>query len=139
MPRNTDFLIGRNDQYVDRAALRGDALFALYICCRIDADAEPGEAIADALPDVRGMLANAAGEHQAVEAGKGICHHGDFCGDTKCEEIDGFAGPRACGSPAGRRARLCAGSRIWRSVRQKDARQKPGIEYRYNSREERSS
>ncbi len=92
VPRNTDFLIGRNDKYVDRAALRGDALFALYICCRIDADAEPGEAIADALPDVRGMLAYAAGEHQAVEARKGICHHGDFCGDTKCEEIDGFAG-----------------------------------------------
>lgn len=74
VPRNTDFLIGRSDQYVDRAALRGDTLFALYICCRVDADAEPGEAIADALPDVRGMLANAAGEHQAVEAGKGICH-----------------------------------------------------------------
>nr|WP_244978814.1 hypothetical protein [Bradyrhizobium pachyrhizi] len=73
--------------------LRCDALFALRNCGRIVADAEPGEAIAAALPDFRGILADAAGEHQTIEAGKGG-HHGDHCGDTKCEEIDGLTSRR---------------------------------------------
>lgn len=52
--------------------LRGYALFDLRGCGRIDADAEPGEAIADALPDFRGMLADAAGEQQTSRPARGV-------------------------------------------------------------------
>jgi hypothetical protein len=68
VPRDDQLLVGRNDEDFDGAVMGVDALACLIVRNGIDAQAEPGEPRTDRAADFLAVLADAAGEDQAVQS-----------------------------------------------------------------------
>ena len=91
MPRDGRFLAGGNDEHVHLAIRCRNAALPFRISRAVKMNAQPCETIADLLPDLGGMLANAAGERQGVQSAERARHHSNFRGGAEDEEVDGFA------------------------------------------------
>ena len=72
---------------------------------RIELEAEPGEPLADAASDRRGVLADAAGEDETVDAAHGGRERRRLAQDAIDEVVDGKLRQRLPRRPAGRACR----------------------------------
>ena len=68
-------------------------------------DAEPRGGLADAPPDLRGVLADAGGEHQSVDSAQHRRERADFLGGAVHEVVHRQAGAGLGAAPAGRACR----------------------------------
>src|SRR3954470_20933606 len=82
------FLVRWDDEDIGCAIVTANALARRIIRSRIDAHTEPVETLTDRAADFPGMLADAAGEDQAVQPAKRGRHHCHFLRGTKREELD---------------------------------------------------
>src|SRR5262245_27013158 len=88
MPCDHRFLAGGNDEDIDRAAFAVDAVARPIVGGRVRSHAEPVQPLAD-LPSYRAaVLADAAGEDQAVQPAQCVGHGGGLLSHAKAEEID---------------------------------------------------
>src|SRR3954469_6068463 len=82
------FLIRWNDEDIGCAIVTANALARRIIRSGIDAHTEPVETLTDRAADFPGMLADAAGEDQAVQPGKRCRHRRHFLRGAEGEELD---------------------------------------------------
>ncbi len=92
--RDHQLLVGRNHPYWNAAACRADARPGGLIGGRIELDPEPGGIAANALADRCCVFADAAGEHQRIEAAERRCERTKFASYAIYEEVDGLPGAR---------------------------------------------
>src|SRR3954447_24533723 len=88
MSSDHQFLIRWNDEDIDCAIAIVDALARRIIRSGIDAYAEPVETLTDSAADFARMLADAAGEDQAVQPGKRCRHRRHLLCGAEGEELD---------------------------------------------------
>src|SRR4051812_33178063 len=88
MPGDCQLLISGNDEDVDGTVAIVDKLAGCVICSGIDMHAEPREPCTDLAADLLAMLADAAGEDQAVQSLKRVRHRRDLLRRPEGEEID---------------------------------------------------
>src|SRR5215211_5864461 len=70
VPGDHQIFVGRHDEDGHRGGVAGDDGRVRRVAIGVEPDAEELEALADALPDGRGVLADAARENESVEPAK---------------------------------------------------------------------
>ena len=86
------FFVGGNHHSLGRAVLADDVagiLAVVFVACVVNLVAEQGEVFHDGLADHAAVFANAAGEHQGVNARKGHGDAADFAGELVAESFKG--------------------------------------------------
>ena len=85
MTGDDPFLIGRDDPDFNAAIARADARGSRVVGIVIDGETQPVQPLANTSSDVLCMLADSAGEDQAIQTTEAVDHHRRFPGDGRHE------------------------------------------------------
>ena len=106
VPGDHQLFVGRNHPADTRLPAREIRGPVAGVGVLVELDAEPGRGLADAPADLGGVLADAGGEHEAVDAAQHRGERADLLGRAVDEVVDGEARALARCSPSRSRMSL---------------------------------
>jgi hypothetical protein len=94
---------GRDDQAAHRCPGGGDVLLAMgiVVVVVVDGDAEVAEPLGGSAPDLGGVLADAAGEHERIHTAGRSAHGGDTGEKAVGVDVEGQSGVRLAAKRGG--------------------------------------
>ena len=92
MPGDGSFLAGGDHANLDRTRTRANKVNGPVICFPIEFDAQPAQSVADQRTHFSRVLADASGEHYAIQPLQRDSHCADRFSDFEREEVDRLGG-----------------------------------------------